>query len=339
MAFTSNDINVYYPVDREAGGVLGFTQAISNQGGNIIPLALPSDLSGGRTVHRKMGFRIDDSNNGTGEESFLRVWAGLASQAYRCFFPVSRTFENTDITGTEEKYGTAVLKFAITSTDTTMVVTVKHTDHASGNDAIFNDGKKLSVCLASQGATVDTELQKYAVVSGTPTVDGVDVTLSLSAAIGDDFPAGSLVQSYPDEVDIATSYANVVETTTAGVFDEAQIALDNIGSPTMSVTVTFTSATTFSVSGDFSGIVTEGENSLGTGSTTVDFAPVNRFNSRPVFTLPAGIFTGTWVSGDTVEFDINGAEHCFMEKHIIPSGTSSISGDFSDYFLTTASVS
>ena len=339
MGFTTNDIIIVYPIDRVAGGRLGYDQATSGQGGNLIPLALPSDLSAGREVHRKIGFRIADSNNGVGAESFLRKWKEISGEyAFSSFFPVSRLFLNSAIAGSEEKYGTGVLKYAVTSTDTTLVVTVRSTDLATGSDAIFNDEKKISVCLAAQGPTSDTGLQSLAVVDGAPSNDGVDVTIDLAAAIGADYPAGSLVQSYPDEIDIETSYENVVETSTAGVFDEAQIVLDNIGTPTLSVTITFTSATTFNAVGDYSGIVTDGSSSMGTGSITVAFAPTNRFNSQPIFTLPVGIFTGTWASGDTVEFDINGAEYCFVEKHVIPASAVSVAGDYEDYALQTSSV-
>jgi hypothetical protein len=319
---------------------LGYTQTISGSGGNLIPLALPSDLTSGRTVHRKLGFRVASADNGTGAESILRKWREISGQyAYSSWFPCTRRLLNSEITGTEEKYGAGVLKFAVGATDTTLVVTVRHSSLASGADAIFKDGKKVAVCLASQGPTADANLQSYAVVSGAPSVSGLDVTLTLAAPIGAAYAAGSTVQSYPTAVDIKTAYANVVKTSASGVFTAASMVLDNIGTPTCSVTVTFSSSTTFNATCNFpGGIVTAGSSALGAGSITAAFAPVNRFTSRPVLTLPVGIFSGTWASGDTVEFDLDGAEYCFVSKHIIPAGTTSVSGDFEDYVLQTAAV-
>ena len=36
--------------------------------------------------------------------------------------------------------------------------------------------------------------------------------------------------------------------------------------------------------------------------------------------------------------DVDGAEFCFMEKHTIPAASVSVSGDYEDYALQTASV-
>jgi hypothetical protein len=342
VAFTTNDIITVYPVDREAGGVPGFTAAVSGQGGNFIPLALPSDLSAGRELFRKLCFRIADTNNGTGAESILRKWREISGQyAYSCFFPVSRSFLNSSILGTEDKYGAGVLKNAVTSTDTQIVVTVRAAALASGNDAIIKDTYNISLCAADQDPTVDDALQVKKTVSGAPSVNGVDITVTLDSAVGVDLDAGALVQTYPDAVDIAASKANKVVTSTAGTFDLDQVTLSNVGTCTGQITLTFTSATNYNATCDFpGGIVTQGSSSLGgTQAITVQFQPLNRFNSSPVLTIPAAAFGGTYVAGDTVVFDIEGAEFCFVEKHTIPSGAVSISGDYEDYALQTASVS
>jgi hypothetical protein len=327
-----SEILPMYPVDRVLGGVPGYTQAASNSGGNLISLALPSDLVAGRTEYRKMSFRVAAADNSSLVESFLRMWDQVSgAYAYASWFPCSRRLLNSEITGSEEKYGAGVLKFAVASTDTTIVVSVRHSSLASGADAIFAAGKKIAVCLASQGPTADTALQSYAVVSGAPSVAGLDVTINLAAPIGAAYAAGSRVQSYPTPVDIKTAYANVVKTSASGVFTAASMVLDNIGTPTCSVAGTFTSATTFTATCDFpGGVVTAGSSALGTGSITAAFAPVNRFNSRPVLTLPVGIFSGTWASGDTVEFDLDSADYCLMVKHVVPAAAASVAGDFFD---------
>lgn len=342
MAFTTNDIITVYPVDRETGGVPGFTAAVSGQSGNLIPLALPSDLSGGREMYRKLCFRIADANNGTGAESILRKWREISGQyAYSCFFPVSRAFLNSAVAGSEDKYGAGVLKNAAISTDTQVVVTVRSAALASGNDAIIKDTYNISFCAADQDPTTDDALQIKKTVSGAPSVNGVDITVTLSSFLGVDLDAGALVQTYPDTVDIATSKANKVVTSTAGTFDLDQVTLSNIGTCTGEITLTFTSATNYNATCDFpGGIVTQGSSSLGgTQSITAQFQPLNRFNSSPVLTIPPAAFGGTYVAGDTVVFDIEGAEYCFMEKHTIPVGAASVSGDYEDYALQTAAVS
>jgi len=339
---TSNDILTVYPVGRELGGVPSFTQAITNQGGNLIPLALPSDLAAGRELYRKLCWRIADSNNGTGAESIIRKWAEISGQyAYSCLFPVSRKFLNSEITGTEGKYGTGVLKNAVVSTATQIVVTVRSSSLASGNDAIAKDTYNISICDVSQGPTADDALQVRKTISGAPSVNGVDITITLDSAIGRDFDAGALVQTYPDAVDIATAKSNKVVTSSAGTFDLDAVTLSNVGSCTGQITLTFTTATNYNATCDFpDGIVTQGTASLGgTQAISAQFQPLNRFNSSPVITIPAAAFGGTFAAGDTVTFDIEGAEFCFIEKHTVPSGAVSVSGDYEDYALQTSAVS
>lgn len=342
MTFPASSILTVYPVDRELGGVPGFTQAQSGQGGNLIPLALPSDLTAGRELYRKLCWRIADSNNGTGAESIMRKWAEIFGQyAYSCFFPVSREFLISGITGTEDKYGTGVLKNAVVSTATQIVVTVRSSNLASGNDAVAKDTYNISICDVAQGPTSDDSLQVKRTISGAPSVNGVDITITLDSAIGRDFDAGALVQTYPDAVDIAASKSNKVVTSSAGTFDLDAVVLSNVGGCTGSITLSFSTATDYNATCDFpGGIVIEGSSSLGgTQAISAQFQPLNRFNSSPVITIPPAAFGGTYVAGDTVTFDIVGAEFCFIEKHTIPSGAVSVSGDYEDYALQTASVS
>ncbi len=342
MAFTANDIVTTYPVNKELGGVPGFTQAISGQGGNLIPLALPSDLSAGREMYRKLCFRIADSNNGTGAESILRKWAEISGlYAYSCLFPVSRDFLNSEIIGTEDKYGTGVLKDTVLSTDTQIVVTVRSSSLASGNDSIAKDTYNISICDVSQGPTADDTLQVKKIISGAPSVSGVDLTITLDSAVGRDFDAGALVQTYPDAVDISTSKSNKVVTSSAGTFDLDAVTLSNVGGCTGQITLTFTTTTNYNGTCDFpGGIVIENSSSLGgTQAISVEFQPLNRFNSSPVIIIPPAAFGGTYAPGDTITFDFEGAEFCFVEKHTIPAGAVSVSGDYEDYALQTASVS
>ena len=343
MAFTVNNILTVYPVDRELGGVPGFTQAVTNQGGNLIPLALPSDLTAGRELYRKLCWRISDSNNGTGAESIIRKWKEISGQyAYSCFFPVTRKFLNSEITGTEDKYGSGILKNAVLSTDTQIVVTYRSSNLATGPDAVAKDTYNISICAADQDPTADDALQVKKTIDGTPSVNGVDITITLDSAIGRDFDAGALVQTYPAAVDIATAKSNKVVTSSAGTFDLDAVTLSNVGTPTGQITLTFTSATNYNATCDFPGGIVDpaGSSSLGgTQAISAQFQPLNRFNSSPVLTIPVAAFGGTFVSGDTVTFDIEGAEFCFVEKHTIPASSVSVSGDYEDYVLQTASVS
>jgi hypothetical protein len=64
------------------------------------------------------------------------------------------------------------------------------------------------------------------------------------------------------------------------------------------ITITMTSASNFSASGAYYG-------SMGTGSVSADFSPVNPDTGQPYFTLAADGWGGTWQAGDTIVCDIH----------------------------------
>ena len=104
-------------------------------------------------------------------------------------------------------------------------------------------------------------------------------------------------------------------TTSAGTENNAlPIVGDNKGTVAETITITFSSASAFSASGTVSG-------SLGTGSVSSAFAPVNPASGTPYFTIPANHFTGTWASSDTVVFATTPAAQPVWLKEVVPAST------------------
>ena len=115
---------------------------------------------------------------------------------------------------------------------------------------------------------------------------------------------------------IQPSFDNWLETSGAGTYDESGFppTLTNKGTVEDVITITMTSATNFNCTGLYEG-------SLGTGSISADFSPVNPDTGVPYFTLLAGGWGGTWAPGDTIVFHIHPAKASRWFWEEIPATT------------------
>lgn len=116
--------------------------------------------------------------------------------------------------------------------------------------------------------------------------------------------------------DIEAASDSWAETSASGTYDEStyQAILTNLGTVEDTFTIAFTSATTFTCSG-------AAEGSLGTGSTSADFVPINANTGLPYFTIDKDGWGGTWANGDTVVLDTHPAAFPFWIKEAVPAGT------------------
>jgi len=108
-----------------------------------------------------------------------------------------------------------------------------------------------------------------------------------------------------------------LETSASGIYDESTypVELFNDGTEYDLFTLTFTSATAFSVTG-------ANEGSIGSGVITSDFEPTNPNTSQPYFKLLAAGWGGTWQAGDTIVFKTYPAALPIWWKEVVPAGTS-----------------
>lgn len=106
------------------------------------------------------------------------------------------------------------------------------------------------------------------------------------------------------------------EVSASGTFDESTypLTLYNDGVEYDVWTITFTSATAFTVTGLYNG-------GVGSGVVTANFEAINPSTGEPFFTLDYRGWGGIWASGDTVQFTtIPGAVPVWW-KEIVPAGT------------------
>ncbi len=161
------------------------------------------------------------------------------------------------------------------------------------------------------------------IATGGVSYTGSVATLTLTAGLTNAYAAASTrVASVLQPGNIIGSVSNWVETSAAGTYDEVTYPLlvDSIGGISQLWTLTFSSATAFSVSGDTVG-------SVGSGDTATDFQPSNPDFTKPYFNLRAAGWGGTWANGDTITFRTDPAATPLWLKQVVPAGAAAMSGD------------
>jgi len=116
----------------------------------------------------------------------------------------------------------------------------------------------------------------------------------------------------------ATSSALTI-TSAGGTYDDTTypIELVNLSTVLQNWTITFTSTTAFTITGDTLGLLPGG------GNTTSDTSPNNPDFTQPYWTLRSAGFGGSWLAGDTIELPTFPAAIPIWMKQVVPAATDS----------------
>lgn len=301
------------------GGRMSINPVTSGVLQNVFPNVLSAERTSGSTKYRKLFMKVANDDDLTLLTS--KLWFDNITQAedWAIFFAATQTDTQADITGSERKYGCGTLKTTVVATNTTVIVTVED----STLTGVFQDGDEIRITDKVNPDSV-TGNEEFATISGAPSVDGVDVTITLAAGLANGYTAGAgtRIMSILPASDIECTVDNWVETSTAGTYDETTypVICDNIGTIEQTWTITFTDATNFTVAGDTVG-------SLASGTIGSDYSPSNPDFTKPYFTLESGGWGGTWANGETVVFQSHPAAYPVWEKRVVPAGCASLSSN------------
>ena len=322
------DIKTYHSAEVSAvgtnGGRMSKNEITSGSPNNVWPNVPKAERLAGAVLHRKLHTKAADDADGTlmTAEEFIDkpTPGGDRIEA----FVGTHTDKQSDLTGNERKYGAAILKNNISTPSSTFTVIVEDSTLASGTQAIFKDGDKIRL---TDKTTPDaaTGNEEFLTITGTPTVaNNVEVTITVVETIANNYLVANdgRAMSRMEPGDIKCSVANWVETSTAGTYNEGThpIITDNIGTVEDAVTVEFTDATHFTVTGT-SGI------SYGSGDTSTNFAPNNADFSKPYFTLESAGWGGTWAAGEKITFDIHPASFTYWLRRTVPAACPSLANN------------
>ena len=223
-----------------------------------------------------------------------------------------------------DKRGTAILQANIAIGALTFTVTVKNALLLPGGTYdIFKDTYKIKVCSHSDALATDGA-EEIKTIDGTPTISGLNVTITVTEAFAAAFTANGVTRcsSLIKPGDTETSVTVPVVTSAAGTadFSTYPIILDNQGTQEQDWTLTFTDAIHFNLTGD---VLTTPI----AGLTTADFAPNNPGFTRPYFTIETEAWGGTFSAGDTVTFTTHPARVPIGQRRIVPAGSASLANN------------
>jgi len=127
------------------------------------------------------------------------------------------------------------------------------------------------------------------------------------------------VASLLPTVDTKAEYTSFTVTSAGGTYDDTTypVELSNLSTVLQNWTLTFTSATAFTISGDTLGVLPGG------GNTTSDTSPNNADYTSPYWTLRSAGFGGAYLAGDTITFTTTPSSVPVWFRQIVPASTNS----------------
>ncbi len=208
-----------------------------------------------------------------------------------------------------------------------------------------NGGTSQTVTLAGNGQTAAQVVVQISLSGATAYVSGTNVALRTDSYYSDnsiqvlsDSTAdtilgldntihygtdGTVVAAYLDLGTIAASHSTPVKVSPLGTFTDNIVNYD-LGAIYDAWTVTFSSATAFTVAG-----ATEG--TIGSGVISTAFA-VAHWGSY-YFSIPTSCWGGTWAAGDTVTFTTYPSAEGIWFKEVVPASTAAWDGNKATYTL------
>lgn len=298
------------------GGVMSNTLVPSNTANNAIPSAELAALAAGRTLFRKLFDKIEDAEDSTANNVRQFLWKGTTG-GDRIYLAGGTWTDHESDLSSPDLFGSGKLDSNVSASATSIDVLVE-----DGATPIFRDGELLLITDRSDLEDSGTGNMEFRTISGTPSVAGDVVTITLATGLSNAYlAADTRVASCIEWGTLSANIGSVSESLSNGAtFDEASVVAHTIGAVYDTITLTFSSSSAFSAAGADVG-------SLGTGSTGVDFAPINADTGTPYFTIPSSVWSGSPSAGDTVSFLLTPLGCPYWLKHVIPAGTAAQSGN------------
>ena len=293
----------------------GITTAVKN---NIFPDVPQAERTAGSSKYRKIFIHAANDAGLTLIAPKVFVETKTPGDDNVVFLPGTQINTQTQLTGSEQKYGMGTLYGTVNAGVTQILV-----DTEDAALALFVSGMKIRISdRANIGASGNEE---YRTITGTPSYNGNRATINVTVGLTNGYSANvTKISSVYEPGDSKSTVVSWTENGT-GTYNESTYpvvdsALSNIGVIYQVWTLTFTSATAFGVVGDTVG-------SVGTGNTSTLFAPVNGVHSKPYFQLRSAGWGGTWASPNTIVFTTAPAAIPIWYKRTVPAGAASLSGN------------
>jgi hypothetical protein len=320
------------------GGRKSYTEVVDAVLENLFPGVSHADRVAGITRYRKAFV----ANENTSEDALYESLFGLDYDSTAGDFIRIATGSDTDTqadVGSKTWYGTGNLNANVSSGASSITV-----EFGRSTDLMSSLLAGVKILITNKTDVTDSEVTRTQEFHEVDTISwaGTVATIGLVGTLANAYNTSYLVEGETVYTRIAVcldlgtvqaSVASYLATTTSGVLNDATnpVQPDNVGSISDDITLTFTSATAYSISGSYLG-------SLGTGVISSSKTVTNPNTSTPYFVIPSGLFGGTWAAGETVEFTVTQSAKAIWFKQVVPAGISSDRNNLFRWFISGQSA-
>lgn len=313
MAITANEILwkksalTSKTTPAQNGGRLGseiITTAVKN---NIFPDVSQAARLAGQVDYRKVFVHVASAD----EAELVNGRFYLVSKTPADSFLTMHAGTQTDVETTiasARPYGVANPSEAITGGNAVITLAGEHASYETLEP--FRTGDTI---VLVEGSSV--ELAEISDV----TYSNASMVVSLTNALAGSFTTAAVVSSCIENASLMATATTPVVTSTAGMC--GAITARNKGGIEQVWTLTFTSANSYTVTGDTAGLLSSA------GNVSADYSPVNPITSTPYFTVPEAMLTGTFATADTIVFTTHPAAQPLWCARHIPVNCGSLSND------------
>lgn len=315
MAIQSSEINLYQSqvvnFTNSNGGKISTTVIQPGLSNTWWPVVSEAQLISGAVQWRKSFVRIDNAQNTPGTNLRVSLWKPTAAEDVIYLASGTQTDIQSDIT-TPDLFGAGTLNSNITASVTvTFDVVVE-----DGTVITFRDGDLIRI---SSESAIGVGNAEYATISGTPSIVGDVVTITISGPLQNSYsPTTTFVSSVIETASVIGTTTNKVVTSVNGTFNEANMVVGSLGSIYQTLTFTFSSSSAYTVTSD--ALTFSSPN----GTIGNIFAPTNVSVGASYVSVPPNCWGGTFADGDTVVITTVPPSVPIWEKRIIFAGTSAI---------------
>lgn len=299
------------------GGLMSPTVSVSNVKNNIWPDVTNAERIAGSTKYRKVHVKVDNSENLPLQDAKFYLDRYTAGADSVMLFAGTHSDIQSDLSGSERVYGAGQLNADVSSGATVISVLTE--------GVAYNMFQAGDVIRVSNKTDINdaTGTEEFVTIGSAPSYVGDVATITLSPALDNSYVGTETrVSSVISAGVIESGYSGLSAVSAGGAMDDTNfpISVPNISGVYDDWTLTFTSGTAFNIIGARTGAV-------GSGSILTTAAPNNPDYSLPFFSIPSGMWGGTWQAGDSVSFHTDPASFPVWYKRVVPAGATSLTGN------------
>ena len=314
MAVLTSEIKLYRAAESSDldsnGGRLSSNLVPSGVQNGIFPDVTQAQRVAGHVTYRKAFAKVENPNEEVLQNAFVFLDNTTPGQDMMTVFAGTATDVQSDSTAdgesdSERHYGVGQLSSTVNSGVTSITVQVED----ASSETIYEVGDIIRI---SDGSNETLRTLTSVSFSGNVATLGFTGGLATGYAASNTFVASGLplgnIGATVTQANNASSSSGSVDITNFPITPDATGGVDDTW------TVTFTSATAFSVSGAATG-------SVGAGTVAGAFSPNNPDFSAPYFSIPSGFWSGTFANSDSYTFSTASASAAFWYKRRVPAGS------------------